>query len=341
MKLSFSAAATVVTGLLGMWAVPVAAKPRAPRPVMLKVPVPDAANASIAQFRYRIKGVGVASAQPRVRIKLKVLNGRRLPTGVIVAGAAGTATVKGHRDIVVTVEVGRTKTARGRSARAAASMVEIQVTAVPHLRVAADGSVVKRNVVRRRARRAGMDLRWEMPTDAFGPGYLYRGPRGTPAAIFLKGIYDLYVGRPSPEAQAVLLLLEAIDTYVLTGKLACHPFDPFEIECVGSWTGRYGSGYGPAPARAADTRHPLDAIKVVMPDRAVTNSLCPSQLPHATVSTTVVTNDTLTCDGGTLPLDQNFKVNIRTSPPPASGMGGKLFGRQDGVLRGPFAVTGP
>jgi hypothetical protein len=331
--------ATVVTGLLGAWAAPAGAKPRAPRPVVVKVPVPDAGNASLGQFRYRIRGLAAARAQPKPRIKLKVLNGRRLPSGVTVAGAAGTMTVKGHLDIVLTLAVGRRKPAGGRSARLAPSSVEVQVTATPRLLVSADGSVVKRNVVKsRRASLAGFGgPAWSMPEDGMNAGYLYGPSRNTPAGIFLKGLYDLYIGRPSREADAVLELLNLTTAYTLTGTLGCRPFSAYEMECFGRLAGRYP----PSRAYPADTRNPLDAIKVVMPDRAVTNHLCPTQLPRGTVSTTAVANDTLTCDGGTLPLDQDFKLNIRTNPPPATGMGGKLYGRQDGVFRGPFAITGP
>jgi hypothetical protein len=54
----------------------------------------------------------------------------------------------------------------------------------------------------------------------------------------------------------------------------------------------------------------IDAVKVVIPPdgrdpRQITNQLCPSQLPSASVSTTY-TNDTLTCSGGTLAIGEQF-----------------------------------
>lgn len=98
----------------------------------------------------------------------------------------------------------------------------------------------------------------------------------------------------------------------------------------------------PVPARVpAGAASALDAVRVVLADRQVTNFLCPSQLPVGAISTTATTNDTLTCSGGTLPLDQKFQLNVRMSPGPTTGMGGKLFGRQDGVFKGPFQISGP
>ena len=98
--------------------------------------------------------------------------------------------------------------------------------------------------------------------------------------------------------------------------------------------------------RAADVNSALDAVKIVIPPsggtpRQITNQLCPSQLPSAVVSTTSNSNDTLTCSGGSLPVGQDFTLNVRTSPAPSNGMGGQLFGRQDGAFRGPFSITGP
>jgi hypothetical protein len=42
-----------------------------------------------------------------------------------------------------------------------------------------------------------------------------------------------------------------------------------------------------------------------------------------------------------LPLRQSFTLNVRTNPGPSAGMGGQIFGRQDGQLKGPFPISGP
>lgn len=116
--------------------------------------------------------------------------------------------------------------------------------------------------------------------------------------------------------------------------------------------------FGPGEVRASDayfmrrqispaqTTSPITAIRVVLPpdgstSRQVTNYLCPSQLPTAAVETTNAPNDTLVCGGGSLALEERFSVNIRMNPPPTAGMGGQLFGQQDGSFKGPFAVSGP
>jgi len=116
--------------------------------------------------------------------------------------------------------------------------------------------------------------------------------------------------------------------------------------------------FGPGEVRASDayfmrrqispaqTTSPITAIRVVLPpdgstNRQVTNYLCPSQLPTAAVETTNAPNDTLACSGGSLALEERFSMNIRMNPPPTAGMGGQLFGQQDGSFKGPFAISGP
>ena len=116
--------------------------------------------------------------------------------------------------------------------------------------------------------------------------------------------------------------------------------------------------FGPGEVRASDayfmrrqispaqTTSPITAIRVVLPPdgstaRQVTNYLCPSQLPVAAVETTNNPNDTLACSGGSLALEERFEFNIRMNPPPTSGMGGQIFGQQDGTFKGPFAIAGP
>lgn len=99
-------------------------------------------------------------------------------------------------------------------------------------------------------------------------------------------------------------------------------------------------------ARSADSTNPITALKVVLPPaasipRAVTNYICPARLPSASIVTSSNANDTLLCKGGDLPVGQGFNLNVQSSPAPASGMGAQIFAEQDGVLRGPYAVTGP
>lgn len=108
-----------------------------------------------------------------------------------------------------------------------------------------------------------------------------------------------------------------------------------------------GSGrFSVQGGQAADVNSPLDAVSVVIPPsgstpRRITNQLCPSQLPNPAVSTTTNPNDTLTCSGGSLAVGADFTLNVRTSPAPSNGMGGHLYGRQDGAVKGPFSITGP
>ena len=116
--------------------------------------------------------------------------------------------------------------------------------------------------------------------------------------------------------------------------------------------------FGPGEVRASDayfmrrqitpaqTTSPITAIRVVLPpdgstNRQVTNFLCPSQLPNGAIETTNSLYDTLACSGGSLALEERFSVNIRMNPPPTNGMGGQIFGQQDGSFKGPFAITGP
>ncbi len=62
---------------------------------------------------------------------------------------------------------------------------------------------------------------------------------------------------------------------------------------------------------------------------------------NATGLTATSTNDTLTCSGGTIMPGQQLQLNVRMTPGPTTGMGGQLFGRQDGVFKGPLQITGP
>jgi hypothetical protein len=93
-------------------------------------------------------------------------------------------------------------------------------------------------------------------------------------------------------------------------------------------------------ARAAQSRSPITAVRVIVP-RRITDFLCPSQLPVGALSRTDRDDDTLTCRGGTIALEERYRMNLRTDPTPTAGMGGNVFGEQDGAFKGPFAITGP
>ena len=129
----------------------------------------------------------------------------------------------------------------------------------------------------------------------------------------------------------VVFVLEALVRFTL--------FGPGEVRASDAYFMR-------RQVTAAQTTSPITAIRVVLPpdgatNRQVTNYLCPSQLPVAAVETTNAPNDTLACSGGSLALEERFSMNIRMNPPPTSGMGGQIFGQQDGSFKGPFAITGP
>jgi hypothetical protein len=117
---------------------------------------------------------------------------------------------------------------------------------------------------------------------------------------------------------------------------------PYEVKLSGTLIGssiKY-------VAHAADSTNPVDAIRVVLPvagttPRKVTNYICPSQLPTAAVISTNSPSDTLMCSGGSLAINQQFALNVRSNPPPSTGMGGQLWVRQDGAYLAPFSFTGP
>jgi hypothetical protein len=116
-----------------------------------------------------------------------------------------------------------------------------------------------------------------------------------------------------------------------------------EVKMIGTLS---GASYPHPLARSADSTNPVDAIKVVLPPagttpRQVTNYICPTQLPTAAITTTSNANDTLSCSGGSLPIGQQFSLNVQTSPLPSSGMGGQLIAHQDGAYLAPFSITGP
>jgi len=92
-----------------------------------------------------------------------------------------------------------------------------------------------------------------------------------------------------------------------------------------------GSGKFTGPQRT------FTSVRVVVPDQfTITNHLCPTQLPNA-----VISGNTITCGGGSLPTGQLFNLNLETSPPPPVNMGGQLFGNTGDQGFGPFTITGP
>jgi hypothetical protein len=47
------------------------------------------------------------------------------------------------------------------------------------------------------------------------------------------------------------------------------------------------------------------------------------------------------CSGGSLSINQQFTLNVQSSPLPSSGMGGQLLAHQDGAYLAPFSFGGP
>jgi hypothetical protein len=91
----------------------------------------------------------------------------------------------------------------------------------------------------------------------------------------------------------------------------------------------------------AASANPVDAVRIVVSGRQVTNFICSGPLPVGEISTTSSQNDTLTCSGGSLPLGENYFMNVQTNPPPSDGMGAQVSARQDGSFVGPFSLAGP
>jgi len=135
-----------------------------------------------------------------------------------------------------------------------------------------------------------------------------------------------------------------ISTYRVGSSAAWSFAGANEVRLIDTFTGAYR--WSTPLSHAADSTNPVDAIKVVLPlagttARQVTNYICPTQLPTAAITTTNNANDTLTCSGGSLPLDQQFSLNVQSSPAPSSGMGGQLLAHQDGAYLAPFPISGP
>ena len=312
-------------------------RPAARRTVML-IPVPSAGDGSIAQYRFRIVSGGGARVR-RQRIKLTVLNARQLPKTVTVVGSAGRRTVKGHREIVISLAALTRRSTAGRTAATAPRYIQVTASATPRVVVSFLGGYAHKNVrAHPRGRSAGANPPPDIPSELEGFTYLLNGLPAS-AADVEDALYDIYYGAPGHEVTMVVEILDG-QVYRVDVVITCHFFDPVEEECDGDVLGtNYSRAAG--SAHAADTRNPVDALRIVVPGRGITNFLCPTQLPHGSLTTTTAPNDTLLCDGGSLPLDQAFKYNLRTSPSPTAGMGGQAFVRQDGAFKGPFTVHGP
>jgi hypothetical protein len=128
------------------------------------------------------------------------------------------------------------------------------------------------------------------------------------------------------EAAVDALIAERCGQPKLDAEFTWHFFSSNEVAGSGEFTGPAGS---------------ITAIRVVVPPsgstaRAITNRLCPAQLPTASV-----TGNTIVCSGGTLAVGQQFTLNLQTSPLPTPDMGGQLFGELGSEFVGPFPITGP
>ncbi len=119
--------------------------------------------------------------------------------------------------------------------------------------------------------------------------------------------------------------------------------EPNEVRLTGSFTWSVSNP-------ALDTTYPVTAIKIVVPPsssslgtmpRAVTNFICPPELPTGAIATTEYPDDTLTCGGGTLPINNSFMANLQSSPAPNSSMGGKIFAQQNGAWLPAHTIGGP
>jgi hypothetical protein len=129
-----------------------------------------------------------------------------------------------------------------------------------------------------------------------------------------------------------------VTVLVLAASFNWQFFDPTEVYVPDAYFFRRNQ-----PAQAAQSSSPITAVRVIVP-RQITNFICPSKLPSGTLSSTDQSNDTLTCrssTGGSIALEERFSMNLRTSPNPSSGMGGRVLGEQDGSFKGPFSIGGP
>jgi hypothetical protein len=171
------------------------------------------------------------------------------------------------------------------------------------------------------------------------------------------GVEDYQEMETSSDDEEEFPGIEALRAYLRRQTMTTPPPTLYHLLFSGAWsfeganevklTGTF-SGYSRAYslAHSADSTNPLDAIKVVLPPagttpRKVTNYICPAQLPSAAITTTNAAGDTLMCSGGSLPLGQQFSLNVQSSPAPSAGMGGQLVVHQDGAYLAPFSLSGP
>jgi len=75
--------------------------------------------------------------------------------------------------------------------------------------------------------------------------------------------------------------------------------------------------------------------------RKVVSFKPPSGLPNCTVATRNAPDDSLVCTGGTVSAGRHARVQVRSEPPPADGMGGRFVLARGSASRGPFQITGP
>ena len=75
--------------------------------------------------------------------------------------------------------------------------------------------------------------------------------------------------------------------------------------------------------------------------RKVVSFKAPPGLPSCSVTTTHSPDDTLACTGGTVAAGVHERLQVRTEPPPADGMGGQFIIARGTASRGPFQISGP
>lgn len=118
------------------------------------------------------------------------------------------------------------------------------------------------------------------------------------------------------------------------GSFTLDPNDSFEVFLDFVFSG--------GNARAAQAGG-VDAIRVVVPPtsdgtaRTIIDFVAPPQLPTCSLEQ----QNVMVCQGGTLAYGQATQMKLRTTPAPATGMGGELFGRIGGSFQGPIQITGP
>jgi hypothetical protein len=86
---------------------------------------------------------------------------------------------------------------------------------------------------------------------------------------------------------------------------------------------------------AVSFNRPTTGFRIALPgNRTIVNHLPPDGF------TCTPSGATYDC-AGNLPANTEATGRLAMDPPPEPSMGGELFGRQDGDLRGPFPMGGP